>query len=306
MTLVNTSRRRGAGGWRRRRERAIALLLLAAATVSILTTAGIVFILFWEAVGFFSQVPLADFLAGTRWTPLLEPRRFGVLPLVCGTLIVALGALLIAVPVGVGTALYLSEFASATTRKILKPVLEVLAGVPTVVYGYFALTFITPMLRALLPSTQVFNAASAAIVVGVMVLPMVASLSDDAFKAVPRSLRNGGYALGGTSMEVSLGIVLPAALSGIVAAFVLAFSRAVGETMAVTLAAGATPKLTFNYLQSIQTMTAYIAQVSQGDVPAGTLEYRSIFAVGALLFAMTLSINILANRILKRYREAYQ
>lgn len=280
--------------------------LFLAALLSVLTTAGIVAVLAREAWSFFRVVPPLEFLTGTRWAPLLEPRSFGVLPLLCGTFLIVVGAGLLAIPVGLVAAIYLSEYASRRTRSILKPVLEILAGVPTVVYGYFALTFVTPLLQKALPSTEVFNAASAGIVVGIMVLPMVASLCDDALRSVPSALRDGAYALGATPYEVTARVVLPAALSGIAASFVLALSRAVGETMAVALAAGSTPKLTLNPLESIQTMTAYIVQVSMGDTPAGTVEYQTIFAVSALLFLITLASNLAANRILHRFREVYE
>jgi phosphate transport system permease protein len=287
-------------------EEGIGIGLLLCALLSVATTAGIILVLAKEAAGFFTEVPLGDFLFGTRWTPLLEPRSFGVLPLVAGTVLVVVGAGLIAIPVGLTTAVYLSEYASRRMRSALKPVLEVLAGIPTVVYGYFALTWVTPLLQRMIPSTQVFNAASASVVVGIMVLPMVASLCDDSLRAVPRSLRDAAYALGATPHEVSTRVVVPAGLSGVLASFVLAMSRAIGETMAVTLAAGATPKLTLNPLESIQTMTAYIVQVSLGDAPAGTVEYRTLFAVGALLFVITLGMNLLSDRIMRRYREAYE
>ena len=280
-------------------------LLFLAAFLSVITTFSIVAVLAQEAATFFSEVSFWDFLSGTKWTPLLEPRSFGVLPLVGGTLLIVVGAALIAIPIGLASAIYLAEYSSDQVRSIVKPILEVLAGIPTVVYGYFALTFITPLLEIILPSTKIFNAASGSIVVGIMVLPMVASLCDDALRAVPSSLRQAGYALGATQFEVTLRVSLPAALSGIMASFVLAASRAIGETMAVTLAAGATPKLTFNPLESIQTMTAYIVQVSLGDTPAGTVEYQTIFAVASLLFAITLSLNIFAQRILNRFREVY-
>jgi phosphate transport system permease protein len=208
--------------------------------------------------------------------------------------------------VGLATGIYLSEYASDRVREVVKPVLEILAGIPTVVYGYFALTFVTPVLQTFFNQIRIFNAASASIVVGIMVLPMVASLCDDAFRAVPKSLRNGAYALGATRLEVTLGVTLPSATSGVVASFVLAISRAIGETMAVTLAAGATPKMTLNPAESIQTMTAYIVQVSLGDTPAGTIEYQTIFAVAALLFAITLLMNVIANRVLRRFREVYE
>ncbi len=276
------------------------------ALLSVLVTIGIIFVLVREATTFFLAVPVFDFLFGTRWAPLLEPRSFGVLPLVAGTFLIVLGAAVIGIPIGLARALYRSDYASKRARTIVKPILEILAGIPTVVYGYFALTFITPLLRTVFPSTNIFNAASASIVVGIMVLPMVASLCDDALRAVPDALRQGAYALGATPFEVSARVVVPGALSGIVASFVLALSRAVGETMAVTIAAGATPRLTGNPLESIQTMTAYIVQVSLGDTPAGTVEYQTIFAVGALLFAITLVSNVAANRILRRFREVYE
>ena len=286
-------------------EEIIRGLLFIAAFLSVITTFSIVAILAQEAATFFSEVSFWDFLSGTKWTPLLEPRSFGVLPLVCGTLLIVVGAALIAIPIGLASSIYLAEYSSDQVRSIVKPILEVLAGIPTVVYGYFALTFITPLLETVLPSIKIFNAASGSIVVGIMVLPMVASLCDDALRAVPSSLRQAGYALGATQFEVTLRVSLPAALSGIMASFVLAASRAIGETMAVTLAAGATPKLTFNPLESIQTMTAYIVQVSLGDTPAGTVEYQTIFAVASLLFVITLSLNIFAQRILNRFREVY-
>jgi phosphate transport system permease protein len=263
-------------------------------------------VLLWESVGFFREVSAWEFFTGTKWTPLFKPQNFGVLPLVAGSLMVAVGASLIALPVGLASAIYLAEYAPSRARKILKPILEILAGIPTVVYGYFALTFVTPLIREIFPGTGVFNAASAAVVVGVMIIPMVASLSEDALYAVPRSLREASYGLGATKFETVTRVVVPAALSGIVASFILAISRAIGETMAVTLAAGATPKLTFNPLESIQTMTAYIVQVSLGDTPFGTIEYRTIFAVGLLLFIITLSMNIASRFILRRFREVYE
>jgi phosphate transport system permease protein len=226
-----------------------------------------------------------------------------VLPLVVGTLMIVVTSAIVALPTGLATAIYLSEYASARVRDVVKPLLEILAGVPTVVYGYFALTTVTPLLQKVVPATQVFNAASAGIVVGIMILPMVASLCEDALSAVPVSLRGAGYALGATKREVAVQIVVPAAMSGVMASFVLALSRAIGETMAVTLAAGATPNLTGNPLESIQTMTAYIVQVSLGDTPAGTIEYKTLFAVGALLFVITLGLNLLAHRILRRFRS---
>lgn len=294
------------GHRRRWREEAICGVLFLCALLSIATTLGIVAVLAKEAYSFFAEVPFFDFVLGTRWAPLLDPRSYGVLPLVCGTAIVVVGAGLIALPVGLASGIYLSEYAGSRMRRTLKPILEILAGIPTVVYGFFALTFITPILTKLLPQTQVFNAASAAIVVGIMILPMVTSLCDDALRAVPNSVRQAAFAVGATPHEVSTQVVVPGALSGILASFVLALSRALGETMAVVIAAGQTPKLTLNPLESIETMTAYIVQVSLGDTPAGTVEYKTIFAVGALLFAITLGMNLLAHRILARFREVYE
>ena len=288
------------------REGAIRTLLMLCAWISIATTVGVVVVLATESAGFFAAVPLSEFLFGTKWTPLLEPRSFGVLPLVCGTGLIVVGSGILALPVGLAIAVYLSEIASSRSRRIVKPLLEVLAGIPTVVYGFFALTFVTPAIRAVLPSTDFFNAASGAIVVAIMILPMVASLCDDALRAVPGTIRHAAYSLGATKHEVTTGVVVPGALSGIIASFVLALSRALGETMAVTLAAGATPRMTLNPLDGVQTMTAFMAQVSTGDAPAGTLQYQSIFAVGMLLFLITLGMNLIAQRVLARYREAYE
>lgn len=290
----------------RAREKVVRWCLFTCALLTVLTTAGIIAVLALETFHFFSEVSVVEFLTGTRWTPLFNPRRFGVLPLLGGTTLVAVGAGLVAIPIGVATAIFLSEYAGSRSRSVLKPVLEILAGIPTVVYGYFAITSVTPLLRVIFPSTSIFNAASASIVVGIMILPMIASLCDDAFRAVPRSLREGGYALAATKFEVSSRVVFPAAMSGVLASFILAISRAIGETMAVTLAAGATPRLTANPLESIQTMTAYIVQVSLGDTPAGTVEYRTLFAVGMLLFLITFVLNLIANRVVARYREVYE
>ncbi|MBA12892.1 MAG: phosphate ABC transporter permease subunit PstC [SAR202 cluster bacterium] len=280
-------------------------LFFACATVSILTTAAILFTLFYQALSFFDEIPIWDFLTGTRWTPILKPRSYGVLPLVSGTLLVTAIAAIVALPIGLMTAIFLSEYAPDKLRRVLKPILEILAGVPTVVYGYFALTFVTPLLQTILSDLIIFNALSAGLVMGVMIIPMVSSLSEDAMISVPRSLREGAYALGANRYEVSLKIVVPAALSGIIAAFILAISRAIGETMLVTIAAGATPRLTFNPMESIQTMTAYIVQLSLGESPVGSLEYNTIFAVGLVLFAMTLMMNLLGFWVVRRYREIY-
>ncbi|HOA71940.1 MAG TPA: phosphate ABC transporter permease subunit PstC [Phycisphaerae bacterium] len=292
---------------RRWKERGIHVWLLACALVSIATTAGIIWVLASESVKFFVHVSPFEFYFGTRWAPLMEPRHFGVIPLIGGTFLVAAGALIVSLPVGLASAIYLSEYASPRLRNLLKPILEILAGIPTVVYGYFAVTFITPhVLRPLFPNVEIFNAASAAIVVGIMIIPTISSLCDDAFRAVPRSLREAGYALSATKLEVSTRIVLPAAMSGVVAAVLLGLARAVGETMAVTLAAGMTPNLTLNPFVSVQTLTAYMVQVSQGDTPAGTIEYQTIFAVGMTLFLITLAINLVAQRVLARFREVYE
>ena len=274
--------------------------------LSILTTILIIYILVSESYNFFKIVSFSEFLFGTRWEPLLEPKSFGVLPLLFGTLMIVIGSAFICIPLGLIIAIYLSQYATKKARSIIKPILEILAGIPTVVYGYFALTFITPILRTILPETEIFNAASGAIVVGIMILPMVASLCDDALQSVPKSLKEGGYALGTTSYEVIRGILIPSAFSGIVASFVLALSRAFGETMAVSLAAGATPQFTLNPLESIQTMTSYIVQVSLGDTPAGGIEYQTIFAVAALLFLVTLFMNLISNHIMNKYREVYE
>lgn len=287
-------------------ENSLQVAFFLCAAISTVTTAAVIGVLAFETWGFLQQVPLTDFLFGTKWTPLLQPKSYGLLPLLAGTMMIVVGSALVAIPIGLASAIYLSEYASDRARSILKPVLEVLAGIPTVVYGFFALTFVTPMLKVILPETHIFNAASAAIVVGIMVLPMVASLCDDAFRAVPESLREGAYSLGATSFEVTARVVVPAGLSGVFAAFVLAISRAIGETMAVTLAAGATPILTLNPLESIQTMTAYIVQVSLGDTPQGTLTYQTLFAVASVLFLITLTLNVLANFIMKRYQEVYE
>ncbi|MCG8450921.1 MAG: phosphate ABC transporter permease subunit PstC [Pirellulales bacterium] len=291
---------------RREFERIIHIALLGCAAVSILTTVGIVLVLLIESLQFFREVSVWEFLTGTKWSPLLKPQHFGILPLFCGTLLVAGGSAIIAIPLGLGTAIFLSEYATPMVRDVVKPLLEVLAGIPSVVYGYLAVVFVSPLIRDAIPSADLFNAANACVVVGIMILPMIVSLSEDVLQSVPRSLREGAYALGATKLDVTVGVVVPAAMSGIMASFLLAIARAVGETMAVTLAAGATPKMTLNPFEGIQTMTAYIVQVSLGDTPAGTLEYRTIFAVGLALFASTFVLNIVAQWILYRVREKYE
>jgi phosphate transport system permease protein len=291
---------------RRRQEALVGGALFLASAISVLTTVGIVAVLLYEAAAFFAEVSPWTFLTGTTWAPLFQPQHFGVLPLLAGSLLVSLGAAVIALPVGLASAIYLSEYASGRVKRIVKPALEVLAGVPTVVYGYFALTFITPLLRQVWPATEVFNAASASIVMGIMIIPLVASLSEDAMSAVPRALREGAYALGATRLEVSTRTVVPAALSGIVASFILAISRAIGETMIVAIAAGATPNLTLDPFESVQTMTAYIVQVSMGEVAFGSVEYRTIFAVGLTLFGLTLIMNGISIYVLRHFREVYE
>tara|TARA_B100001146_G_scaffold47957_1_gene41417 strand:+ start:163 stop:1071 length:909 start_codon:yes stop_codon:yes gene_type:complete len=275
------------------------------ATLSILTTVAILVTLIYQASSFFFEVSLWEFLTGTRWTPILKPRAYGVLPLVSGTLLVTLIAAAVALPIGLMTAIFLSEYAPDKIRRIIKPILEILAGIPTVVYGYFALTFVTPLLQGIFDNLIIFNALSAGLVMGVMIIPMVSSLSEDAMMSVPRSLREAAYALGATRYEVSLRVIVPAALSGIIAAFILALSRAIGETMLVTIAAGATPRMSFDPMESIQTMTAYIVQLSLGEAAVGSLEYNTIFAVGLLLFAMTFVMNLLGFWVVRRFREVY-
>ena len=296
-------------GTRRRRmvvERLVHAVLFACAALSVLTTVGIVVTLLGETIQFFGEVPVLDFLTGTRWTPLFASQHFGVLPLVNGTLAVAVVALAVAVSIGLLTAVFLSEYAPPRLRAVTKPVLEILAGIPTVVYGYFALLFVTPILEGIFPQTSRFNVASAGIVMGFMILPMLASISEDALRAVPRDLRQGAFALGATKFEVVTRVVMPGALSGILAAIILSVSRAIGETMIVYLAAGGRPDLGFDLLKGMQTMTAYIASVSLGDTPQDTIEFRTIFAVGTLLFMTTFVMNVLSDVIMRRFREAYE
>lgn len=288
------------------REGAIHLALLLCAAVSIVTTAGIVFVLAFEAFEFFREVSLWDFLTDTQWTPLFTDAHYGIAPLLAGTMLTSIGAMFVAGPLGLLAGIYLSEYASERARAVLKPALEVLAGVPTVVYGYFALLFVTPILQNIYGGVAVFNGLSASLVMGVMILPLVSSLTDDAMSAVPRSLREGAYALGSTKYEVATRVVAPAALSGILAALVLAISRAVGETMIVAIAAGQSPTLTWSPFVPIETMTAFIVQVSLGDTPAGSLAFRTIFAVGAALFVITLVMNLLSRYVVMRFREEYE
>jgi phosphate transport system permease protein len=287
-------------------ERVIVGALFLCAALSVATTVGIVVALLLPSIEFFREVNPIDFLTGTNWSPLFEPASFGVVQLVVGTLSVTLWACLVAMPFGLGAAIYLSEYARPRTRKILKPALEVLAGIPTVVFGYFALTLVTPLLRDIGLDVDVFNALSAGLVIGVMLIPTVASLSEDAMTAVPQSLRDGAYGLGSTKLQVSTRVVVPAAISGIVASYVLAISRAVGETMIVLLAGGLQPNLSFDPREAIETMTAFIASTGQGDVPTGSIEYKTIFAVGLTLFLGTLIMNIVSIRLVRKYREVYE
>ncbi len=303
----------------RAREQAIRLVLLGCALASILTTVGIIYVLVSETLiavppneAFFQLVSPRQFFTDTRWTPQFSDRHFGILPLLCGTFLVAGIAAIVGLPIGLAGSIYLSEYASPRTRSKVKPVLEILAGIPTVVFGYFALVFITPYaLRPVLTGlfgwdVQVFNAASAGIVVGIMIIPIVASLSEDALRSVPQALREAAYALGSTKYHVSTRVVVPAALSGILASFLLAISRAVGETMAVAIAAGQTPVLTLNPLRSVETMTAYIVNVSFSDKPHQSLDFKALFAVAMTLFAVTLAMNLLSHLVMRRYRETYQ
>ena len=287
-------------------EKLVPIALFLAAAISVLTTFGIVFTLIFETFEFFTRISITDYLFGTEWLPFSgkEP-LYGILPLILGTFKVTFIAILVAVPFGLGAAIYLSEYASDRTRRIVKPILEVLAGVPTIVYGFFALTFVTPVLQQLIPSLKIFNALSPGIVVGIMILPMIASMSEDAMSSVPNSIREAALGLGSTKFEVAIKIVLPAALSGIVASIVLAVSRAIGETMIVSLAGGSTPKFDAGFTDSIQTMTAYIVQVTTGDAGYGTTIYYSIYAVGFTLSIFTLVMNLLAQYISKRFREEY-
>lgn len=287
------------------RERAIEAMLFLAAAVGALTTVGILYSLFGETVKFFTHVSIVDFFTDTEWTPLFSTKRFGIWPLVTATMLTSFIALLVAVPVGLATAVYLSEFASPRVRSVSKPALEVLAGVPTVVYGFFALITITPLLAKFIPGMSTFNSLSAGLVMGVMIIPMIASLSEDAMSQVPAGLREGAYALGSTRLEVALRVVFPAALSGIIASVILGLSRAVGETMIVAIAAGQRPIMTLDPRVPVETMTTFIVQVSLGDTPYGSIEYLTIFAVGSTIFVMTFILNVVSHWFVRRFREVY-
>lgn len=287
------------------KERAIEAVLFLAAFVSVVTTVGIVYILVKESVVFFAEVPLWNFLTDTQWTPLFDDAHFGIMVLLSGTITSSLVALCVAIPLGTTIAVYLSEFASPKAREIAKPILELLAGVPTIVYGYFALLFVTPLLQAIYPSLPGFNLLSAGIVMGIMIVPTVASISEDAMRAVPMSLREGSFAMGATRLQTAVNVVVPAAISGIAAAYILGVSRAVGETMILAVAAGMQPNLTFNPTEPAATITAYIVQVALGDLPHGSVGYQTIFAAGLTLMLLTLFFNLIGFWMRKRFREAY-
>jgi phosphate transport system permease protein len=287
-------------------EKIMPFILFLTAAISVLTTIGIVLTLIFETFLFFDAVTIKEFFTAKKWYPFSETAgSFGIMPLIAGTLKVTIIAIIVAIPIGLTSAIYLSEYASDRSRRIIKPILEVLAGIPTIVYGFFALTFVTPLLRGIIPSLEIFNALSPGIVIGIMITPMIASLSEDAMSSVPNSIREGALALGATKFEVAIKVILPAAFSGIIASIVLAISRAIGETMIVAVAGGSTPNLEMNVTSSIQTMTAYIVQVSQGDAGYGTTIYYSIYAVGMTLFVFTLVMNLLAQYITRRFKEEY-
>lgn len=290
---------------RRKIERLIPIFLTLIASISVLTTIGIIWTLLSETVEFFKRVPFLDFFTGTVLKPLSQNPEFGVLPLLMGTVISSLIAMAVAVPIGLMAAIYLSEYASPKVRKVIKPVLELLAGVPTIVYGFFAFTFVTPLLRDFIPSLQATNILSPGLVMGVMIIPMIASLSEDAMSSVPNAIREGASGLGATKLEVTRKVVIPAALSGIIASFVLGISRAIGETMIVTIASGSTKNFTFDITQSMQTMTAYIVEVTGGDAPSGSTVYYSLYAVAMTLFVFTLLMNLIARAVSKKFREEY-
>lgn len=286
-------------------ERFIEFMLMLAALSAVMTTVAIVVILVKESLGFFKTVSFVDFLTDTQWTPLFEDAHYGIMPLISGTLTTSAVALAVAVPIGTIGAIYLSEFATHKTREIVKPVLELLVGVPTVVFGYFALLFVTPMLQKIIPSLPGFNMLGPGIVMGIMIIPYISSVAEDAMRAVPMSMREGSYAMGATRFQTAIRVVTPAAISGIIAAYILAISRALGETMVVALAAGQQPNLTFNPMESASTISAYIVQVAMGDLPHGSIGYQSIFAAGLVLMLMTLTFNILGHITRKKFRETY-
>ena len=290
----------------RRKEKIIEFILRASALITILTTIGIIWVLFSESLVFFKEVSIIDFLTDTQWTPLFANKHFGILPLISGTLLTTIIAISVSLPIGLTIAIYLSEYAPKKLKKIIKPLLEILAAVPTVVYGFFALMVVTPFLQKLIPEMAGFNSLSAGIVMGIMIIPFISSLSEDALSAVPKSLRESSYALGATKLQTSFKVMVPAASSGIIVSVILAFSRAIGETMIVAIAAGQQPRLTFNPLVPVETITAYIVQVSLGDVQHDSLEYRTIFAAGITLFVFTFILNNISFWIRKKFREEYE
>ena len=309
MSTSSTSRGRGPFGsllaYRKARDRVVELLLLVAGLVAVFTTVAIVAILIYESSFFFEHVSIKDFLTDTTWTPLFDDAHYGILPLVSGTLTVTFVALLVAIPLGTIIAIYLSEFSTHRTRESVKPVLELLGAVPTVVYGYFALLMVTPVLQKLIPGLPGFNMLSAGLVIGLMIVPYVASVSEDAMRAVPRYMREGSYAMGATKLQTALRVVVPGAFSGIAAAYILGISRAIGETMVVAIAAGMQPTLTFDPTEPAATITAYIVQVSLGDLPHDSIGYQSIFAAGLVLMLMTLVFNLVGFMLTRKFREAY-
>lgn len=287
------------------KERVIEFILMLAALSAVATTFAIVAILLTESLGFFKTVSIVDFFTDTEWTPLFEDAHYGIMPLISGTLTTSFIALLVAIPIGTIAAIYLSEFATHKTRETVKPILELLVGVPTVVFGYFALFFVTPLLQKIFPDLPGFNMLGPGLVMGVMIVPYISSVAEDAMRAVPMSMREGSYAMGATRFQTAIRVVTPAAISGIVAAYILGISRAVGETMVVAVAAGQQPNLTFNPMESAATITAYIVQVAMGDLPHGSIGYQSIFAAGLVLIVMTLGFNILGHIVRKKFRETY-
>jgi len=287
------------------KEGIIETILFLSALSSIFITVGIVVVLSYESLGFFKEISIVEFLTGTEWMPLFAEPKFGILPLISGTLLTTAIALIVALPLGLTATIYLSEYAPHKVREAIKPILELLAAVPTVVYGYFALLFLTPIFQKFLPDLSGFNALSPGIIMGIMIIPYVCSVSEDAMKAVPMHIREGSYAMGATKLQTAFKVVIPSAFSGIAAAFIIGISRALGETMVVAIAAGMMPNFTANPLEPVQTLTAYIVQVSLGDVPYGTLEYKTIFAAGITLFLITLIFNIIGFWLRKRIREAY-
>lgn len=291
---------------RKYKETAIEGFLGLCSLITVLTTIGIILVLAYESVGFFKQVPLLEFITGTEWTPLFANKKFGILPLVSGTFLTTLIAILVALPLGLTIAVFLNEYAHPKITAVVKPLLEILAAIPTVVYGFFALTFVTPLLQTFIPELSGFNALSAGLVMGVMIIPYISSLSEDALRAVPRSLREAAYGMGSTKLQTAVRVMLPAASSGIIVSVILAISRAIGETMIVAVAAGQEPKLTLNPLTSVETITTYIVQVSMGDVPRNSLEYRTIFAAGLALFILTFLLNNISFWIKRKYHQKYE